>query len=87
MASRVDGCLDGDVSCRFELEIAPLRLGREVGVECALDIDRACVMPFDQVAVVAVHAAHEIADGSSRAGRQAPSQAGRILSQREGEVA
>ena len=43
----VDGCLDGEVGCRFELEIAPPRLGREVGMECALDIDRACVMSLD----------------------------------------
>ena len=63
------------MGCRFQLEIAPLRLGREVGVERAVDIDRARVVPFDQVAVVAVHAAHEAADGSGRDGRQAAHQA------------
>jgi hypothetical protein len=37
----VDGCLDSDMSRRFELEVAPRRLGREIGIERALNIDRA----------------------------------------------
>ena len=44
---------------------------RRSGMERSLDIDGACDMALDQVAVVAVHAADEITDGGGRARRPA----------------
>ena len=43
-------------------------------------------MPFDQVAVVAVHRAHEIGEGGQQAFGQGPAKAGALLRQLQGEI-
>ncbi len=58
----VDPLLDRDVRFGLELEVALLAVLAVVVLEGALDIDRVRVVPFDQVAVVAVHRAHEIGE-------------------------
>ncbi len=72
---------------RFELEIAPLRLSGEVGVQGALDVHGPGVMALDQVAVIAVHAAHEVAHGGRGARREPARERGRLRGQQEGKVA
>jgi hypothetical protein len=44
------------------------------------------VVPFDQVAVVAVHCPHQIGKGGQQALRQAAPKPGRLLRQFQGEI-
>ncbi len=66
-AALIDPSLDRDVRFRFELEVALPRVLAVVILERALDIDRMSVMPFDQVAVVAVHRPHQIGERGQQA--------------------
>jgi hypothetical protein len=52
-AAAIDPFLDDDVRFRFALQIALAGVVAIVVLQGALDIDRVCVVPFDQVAVVA----------------------------------
>src|SRR3974390_3870642 len=78
--------LDGDVSFGLELQIALVRLLAVVVLESALDIDRVGVMPFDEIAVIAIHRANEIGQGSEQAGGQAAAKPGGFLHEINREV-
>src|SRR2546429_1758286 len=52
--------LDTPVGRGLELKIASLLVAREVTGERAHDVSWACVVPFDEVAVVGVHDADEV---------------------------
>jgi hypothetical protein len=69
--------LDGDVGFRLELQVALFRLGAVVVVERPLDVDGVGVVPFDQVAVVAVHRPHQIGERAHDAFGQAAPEPGR----------
>ena len=57
----------------FQLEVAFFVVGAVIALEGALDIDGVCIVPFDQVAVVAIHRAHEIGERGQKAfGERAP---------------
>jgi hypothetical protein len=58
----VEQRLDLDVGPRLQLEYALFGIRRVVGTKCALDVDGMGVVTLDQVAVVAVHRAHQGAD-------------------------
>lgn len=55
MASTIDPALDRDMRSRLKLKIALLGVMAVVALERALDVDRMGLVPFDQVAVIAVH--------------------------------
>ena len=55
----IDLPLDAHVGRGLELKISSLLVAREVTGERAYDVSRACVVPFDEVAVVGVHDADE----------------------------
>ena len=61
-SAAVDPFLDGDVRFGFELEVALFGVVAVIALEGALDIDRVRVVPFDQIAVVAIHRAHEVGE-------------------------
>ena len=69
-----------------KLEIALLGVLAVVALERALDIDRVRVVPFDQVAVVAVHRPHEIGERGQQACGQGAAEAGALLRQLQGEI-
>ena len=50
----------------LELKIPSLLVAREVTGERAYDVSRACVVPFDEVAVVGVHDADEVRERGGR---------------------
>ena len=56
----VDPPLNGDVRGRLELQIALPGILAVITVERTLDIDRMCIVPFDQVAEIAIHRPHQI---------------------------
>src|SRR4029077_12702718 len=56
----IDLPLDAHVGGGLELKIASLLVASEVTGERAYDVSRACVVPFDEVAVVGVHDADEV---------------------------
>ena len=56
----IDLPLDAHVGRGLELKIASLLVASEVAGERAYDVSRACVVPFDEVAVVGVHNADEV---------------------------
>ena len=85
-AAIVNPFLDGDMCFRFELQIALVGIVAIVVLQRALDIDRVSVVPFDQVAVVAVHCAHQIGKRGQQALRQAAAKPGRLLRQLQGKV-
>ena len=74
------------MSLRFELEIALLGVAAVVALERALNVDRVRVVPLDQVAVIAVHRAHERCQRGQQACRQRPAEAGAALGQFEREI-
>ncbi len=82
----IDPLLDGDMRFRFELEIALLRVSAVVVLEGALDVDGVCIVPFDQVAVVAVHRPHEIGERCQQAVGQGAPEPGALLRQLEGKI-
>jgi hypothetical protein len=82
-SSFIDPLLNGDMRARLALQIARFRIAAVIGSERALDIDRMCIVTLDQVAVVAVHGAHERGQRRKQALRQGAPQAGRLLGQFE----
>ncbi len=85
-AAVVDPVLDRDVRLGFELEIALFGVLAVVVLERALDIDRVRVVPFDQVAVVAVHRPHEIGERGQQACGQGAAEAGALLRQLQRQI-
>jgi hypothetical protein len=79
--------LDVDMGGGLDLQVPPLQLRDEVGPQGPLDVDGPRVMALDEVAVVAVHAAHEIADSRLGPRCKACRQARRLGRQGEGKVA
>lgn len=62
---RVKLSLHLDMRSRLDLEVASRVVIVEIALQCPFDIGRSCVVPFDQVAVVAVHHADEIGETGS----------------------
>lgn len=56
----VDPLLHGNVRLGFELEIALACILAIVILERALDVDRVCIVAFDEVGIVAVHRPHQV---------------------------
>ena len=46
----------------FELQVSLLSIGAVILLRCPLDIDRVRVVPFDQVAVIAINRPDEISE-------------------------
>lgn len=59
----VDQALHFDVRHGFELEVALLRIGSVGASQRTVDIDRVSVVALNQVGIVAVHRANQVADG------------------------
>ena len=78
-AAAVDPALDVDMRFGLQLEIAFFGVLAVVALEGALDLDRVGVVAFDQVAVVAVHRAHEIGERGQQALRQRAAESGALL--------
>ena len=78
--------LDGDVGLGFELEVPLAFILAVVVLQGAFDVDRVCVVPLDQVAVIAVHRAHEIGQRRGDAVRQASAESRRACRQVDGKV-
>ena len=51
-----------NVRHRFLLEFAPLRFRRKVVDKRAINVSRMCIMPFDEVGVIAIHRTNQIAN-------------------------
>src|SRR5258706_13499631 len=66
-AANVDPLLDFDMRFSLHLEVALLDVAAVISLERALDVDRVCIVPFDEIAVVAVHCANEIRQGGNEA--------------------
>ena len=76
-AAAVDPLLDGNMGGGLQLQVALARIIAVVFLQRAFDIDGMGVMPFDQVAVVAIHGAHEIGQRAAYAvGQAAPEASG-----------
>ncbi|MCY4316875.1 MAG: hypothetical protein OXC66_12285 [Roseovarius sp.] len=75
----VDPFLDSDMRLGFELKVPLLRIGAVVVAHRALDVDGMGVVPFDEVAVVAVHRPHEIGERLSDGRWQAAAESGGLL--------
>jgi hypothetical protein len=58
-AALVDPALYGDVRLRLKLQVPFFRIPTLVVLHRTLDVDRVCVVTFNQVGVVAVHRADE----------------------------
>ncbi|VVS97004.1 hypothetical protein SPHINGO391_120027 [Sphingomonas aurantiaca] len=71
---------------RFQLEVALGRVGAEVVLQRAFDIDGVRVVPFDKVAVVAVHCPDEVGEPGPHGGRQAAAERGRFGGRLECEI-
>ena len=76
--ARIDPLLDCYMGTGFELEVALLRIVAEVVPERPLDIDRMGIMPFDQIAVIAIHGANESGQGRADTGGQAAAKRRRL---------
>ena len=70
----------------LELEVSLPGVPAVVALERALDIDWMCVVAFDQVAVIAVHRAHEIGERGKEAFREGAAQPGAFGRQFQCEV-
>jgi hypothetical protein len=66
MADPIDLRLDGDVRRCLDLKIPPSLVLVELAGESAFNLARARVVPFDEIAVVGVHNAHELREARSR---------------------
>jgi hypothetical protein len=74
------------VGLRFELKVAFPGVLAVVVSERALDVDGVGVVPFDEVAVVAAHRTHEIAERRAHTVGQRAPEPGTLLRQIEGEI-
>ena len=53
-AALIDPFLDRDMGLGFNPEVPLLGIGAVILLQCSLDIDRMCIVAFDQIAVVAI---------------------------------
>src|SRR5882757_8877508 len=74
----VNPLLNGDMSFRFELQVALARVLAVVVLECALDVDGMCIVSFDQVAVITIHRTHQAGECAADAFRQTPPESSRL---------
>lgn len=82
----IDPALHLDMGSRLELKIALARVLAVIVSERALDLYGMSVMPFNEIAVVAVHCAHEIRERGLQAGRQAAPKPGGFLRKIERQI-
>ena len=75
----IDPLLDGDMRFCFLLEVARFGVLAVVVLKGALDINGVRVVAFDQVAVVAIHRAHEVGERSQQAFGQGAAESGALL--------
>ena len=73
-ASRIDPFLNRDMRFGFELQVALARVVAVIVLQRPLDIDRVRVVTFDEIAVVAIHGAHEVGKRGPHALGQAASE-------------
>ena len=85
-STRVNPALDHDMGPGFELQVPLLRVTAIVVPERALDIDWVGIVPFDQIAVVAIHRTHEIGQGHQHALREAAPEPGGLCGQLNGHI-
>ena len=83
----IDRRLHRDMRCRLALQVASLRIPGIIELQRPFDVDRPSVMTLDQVAVVAVHAADEVADRENRFRRKSSRQGRCLRAELEREVA
>ena len=84
--ARVNPVLDGDMGPGLELQVALLGVLAVIPFKRALDVDRVGIVPFDQVAVVAVHRPHEAGERGEQTVGQGAAEAGALLPQFEGKL-
>src|SRR6516165_3340915 len=82
----INPTLDRDMGPRFELQVPLLRVPAIVVPERALDINWVGVVPFNQIAIVAIHGTHEIGQSRQDAVGEAASESGRLRCQRNGQI-
>ena len=70
----------------FALKVPLLRISTVVVAHRALDVDGVGVVPFDEVAVVAVHRAHEIGKRLGDGRGQAAAEGGGLLRELKHEI-
>ena len=71
---------------RLELQVSLRRVGAEIVLQRALNIDGMGIMTLDQVAVIAVHRPDEVGEPRPHGGRQAAPERGRFGGQLEREI-
>ncbi len=82
----VDPSLHSDVRQRLLLKVALLGIGAVVVGSRPLDIDRVRIMPFDEVAVVAVHRTHQVSERARNWLGEAGAKSGRRFRQFQRQV-
>ena len=82
----VDHPLDLDVGAGFELQISLVLVLGKIAGERALDVDGQSVMALDEVRIVAVHRADQVAHPGADDGVQPSRQSVRLRDQVGGEV-
>ena len=70
----VNPLLNGNMSFRFELQVALARVLAVVVLDRALYVDGMCIVPFDQVAVITIHGTHQVGERATDAFGQTPPQ-------------
>ena len=85
-APLIDPSLHGDMRLRFQLQITVSGIGEIIVLQSAFDIDGVRVMPFDEIAVVAVHGPHQAGKRPEHAFGQAPPKSRRFLRQFQGQI-
>lgn len=78
--------LHRNVSLSFELKIAFMTVGAIIVFQSALDIDGMGIVPFDEIAVVAVHRSHEISERCANAGSKAAAKSCGFASEVNGQI-
>ncbi len=66
-AAAIDPLLDLDVGFRFDLKLSLFGVLAVVTFQGALNIDRVHIVPFDEIAGVAIHRAHEVGQRAEQA--------------------
>ena len=75
-SSSIDPLLNGYMRLRFELKVSLARIVAIVVFKRPFDIDGMRIVPFDEIAVVAVHGSHQIGQRHAHAVGQAASESG-----------
>ena len=78
--------LDGNMGLGLELQITLLGVCAVILFEGTLNIDGMRIMPFDEIAVIAIHCPNQLGQRRHDAIRQAAAEAARRLRQLKGQV-